>query len=184
MYIFLLCQKWQLQCSFSWCIWGWNRASFQVPKSVKMYFPSWRNIFWKIQWKTQIFIYWKGTLKKGRKSECLWLKEIKMSHLMRLWHFSSSVNSFLKHACALAQSSNGARCLLFGRTFRLLPCFMFANSKGSGKNVQMHCSPEPSLVSYVISAIIWWAGSNILIMAVVCPHSYWLITFANSCYEK
>ena len=26
-----------------------------------------------------------------------------MSHLMRLWHFSSSVNSFFKQACAAIQ---------------------------------------------------------------------------------
>ena len=54
---------------------------------------------------------------------------------MRLWAFSSSVNSFLtnKHA----QSSNGAKCLIFGRPFRLLPYFMCANSEGSGETARM-----------------------------------------------
>ena len=29
--------------------------------------------------------------------------KLQLSHLMRLWHFSSSVNSFFKHACASIQ---------------------------------------------------------------------------------
>ena len=48
------------------------------------------------------------------------------SHLMRLWHFS--------RACPVIL---GARCLIFGRTLRLLPYFMCANSEGSGETVQM-----------------------------------------------
>ena len=70
---------------------------------------------------------------------------------MRLWHFSSSVISFFN---AHAQPSSGARCLIFGRTLRLLPYFMCANSGCAG-------SPEPSLVAYVISTKISCAGSFI-----------------------
>ena len=53
---------------------------------------------------------------------------------------------------AHAQPSSGARCLIFGRTLRLLPYFMCANSKGSGETA-------PSLVACVISTTISWAGS-------------------------
>ena len=51
-----------------------------------------------------------------------------------------------------------ARCLIFGRTLRLLPYFMCANSQGSGKTAQMRRLPEPWLVASVISTIISWAG--------------------------
>ena len=37
---------------------------------------------------------------------------ILMSQLMRLWYFSSSINSFFKRACTAIQ---WARCLIFGR---------------------------------------------------------------------
>ena len=58
-----------------------------------------------------------------------------MSHVMRLWYFSSSVNSFFKRACAAIQ---WARCLIFGRTLRLLPYFMCAKSEGSDETAWMH----------------------------------------------
>ena len=68
-----------------------------------------------------------------------------------------------------------ARGLLFGRTLCLIPCFICAGSECSGETARMRmlawafasrlrgwaCSPEPSLVGYVISAIILWAGSVI-----------------------
>ena len=53
---------------------------------------------------------------------------------MRLWHFSSSVNSLFEQP---AQASSVARCLIFGRTLRLLPDFMCANSEGSGETARM-----------------------------------------------
>ena len=37
----------------------------------------------------------------------------------------------------ILQTSSGARCLIFGRTLRLLPYFMYANSKGSGETARM-----------------------------------------------
>ena len=52
-----------------------------------------------------------------------------MNHLMRLWYFPSSVNSFLN---AHARPSSGARCLMFG----LLPQFMCANRQGSGETAR------------------------------------------------
>ena len=60
-----------------------------------------------------------------------------MSHLMRLWHFSSSRKSFFKRACA---ASSGARCLIFCWTLCLLPYFMCANSEGSGTDAQARLS--------------------------------------------
>ena len=47
---------------------------------------------------------------------------------MRLWYFSSSINSFLN---VHAQPSSGARSLIFSQTLCPLPYFMCANSKGS-----------------------------------------------------
>ena len=55
-------------------------------------------------------------------------------HLMVLWHFSSSVNWFFKHACA---ASSRARCLIFGWAVCLLSYLMLANSEGSGETVRM-----------------------------------------------
>ena len=79
---------------------------------------------------------------------------------MRLCYFSSSVNSLFKHA-----SIQGARSLIFGQILHLHPYFMCANKDGSGETARMRRliragSPEPSLVAYVISTIISWAGSN------------------------
>ena len=56
-----------------------------------------------------------------------------ISHVMRWWYFLSFVTSSNAHA----QPSNGARCLIFGQTLRLLPYFMCANSEGSGETVRM-----------------------------------------------
>ena len=38
---------------------------------------------------------------------------------------------------AHAQPPSGARCLIFGRTLRLLPYFMWTNSEGSGETARM-----------------------------------------------
>ena len=53
---------------------------------------------------------------------------------MRLWYFSSSVNSFFKHARAAIQWD---QMFNFGRTLRVLPFFMCANSEGSGETARM-----------------------------------------------
>ena len=53
---------------------------------------------------------------------------------MRLWYFSSSINSFFKCACAAIQ---WARCLIFGWTLRLLPYFMCVNSESSSEIARM-----------------------------------------------
>ena len=61
---------------------------------------------------------------------------------------------------AHAQPSNGARCRVFGRTLRLLPYFMWANSEGSGETTRMRrlawafagrlCDKYHNLVSWLI----------------------------------
>ena len=62
-------------------------------------------------------------------------KDTKMSHLMRLWHVLSSVNSFFEWH---TQLSSEARCPIFGRTLCLLLYFMCANSEGCGETARMH----------------------------------------------
>ena len=57
------------------------------------------------------------------------------SHLMRVWYFSSSVNSFFKRVCAAIQWGYMSD---FCRTLRLFPYFMCANSEGCGEHVRMH----------------------------------------------
>ena len=82
--------------------------------------------------------------------------QTQMSQLMKLWYFPSSVNSFFKRACTAIQwgqisdfwSDLSSTSILHvceeRRLWRLRGC--------AG-------SHEPSLVAYVISTIISWAGS-------------------------
>ena len=53
---------------------------------------------------------------------------------MRLWYFPSSVNAFFIRSCAAVQWGSMSE---FGRTLRLLPYFMRANSESSDEIVQM-----------------------------------------------
>ena len=93
-------------------------------------------------------------------SDCLehWWNNY-MSHLMRLWQFLSSVNSIFK--C-------GTSCLTFGlMTSSTSICVRTAKAPA-----RLHgCtgSPTPSLVAYVISTIISWAGSYCQREASVWP---------------
>ena len=80
---------------------------------------------------------------------------------MGLRYFSSSVNSFFKHACAASQPSNGARYLIFGRNLHLLPYFICATSQGSGETARMPRLNWDFAVTYVVSTIIACAGSYI-----------------------
>ena len=75
--------------------------------------------------------------------------QLLLSHFMKLWYFSSSINPFFKGACTASRGKivhlfepwlakmSGARCLIFGRTLCLLPYFMCANSEGSSETAQM-----------------------------------------------
>ena len=64
--------------------------------------------------------------------------------LMRLWYFSSSVNS---SSNVHALPSSQATCLIFGQTLRLLPYFMCANSEALVRLGRCTGSPEPWLVA-------------------------------------
>ena len=66
--------------------------------------------------------------------EVIWsLFQTQLSHVMRLWHFSSSVNSFFRCTCTAIQWG------YVWWTLRLLPYFMCmcANSEGSGETARM-----------------------------------------------
>ena len=76
---------------------------------------------------------------------------------IRIWHFSPSVNSFFKRACATIQ---------WGQTsdFFIGPFVYFHTTrvqivKALARLRKCAGSPEPSLVAYVIRTIISWAGS-------------------------
>ena len=79
-----------------------------------------------------------------------------LSHLMRLWYFLSSVNSFFKRD---ARQYSGARGLIFRRTLCLLPYVMCCEQRRLWQDCESRLrgcagSPEPSLVAYVISTTI------------------------------
>ena len=62
------------------------------------------------------------------------------------------------------QPASGAWCLIFGRTFCLLPYFMrgmydSVSDVCEQRRLWRDCADEPSLVAYVIRTIISWAGS-------------------------
>ena len=90
---------------------------------------------------------------------------------MRLWHFSSSVNSFFKRQCAANPMGLDVWCLV--GTLHLLPYFMCANSEGSGETARMRRLAWAfagrlwdSLVAYGIITIISWADSFLLCFVV------------------
>ena len=77
-------------------------------------------------------------------------REIKPENWANSWDFGT----FSLSSNAHVQTSSRGRCLIFGRTLRLLLFFMCANSEGSGEIPRCAGSPEPSLVAYAISTII------------------------------
>ena len=83
-----------------------------------------------------------------------WVAAQIVCQLMRLWHFSSSVNSFLKHACAYS----GVKCLIFVGPFVYFHTSRVRTAKALARLCGCASSPEPSLVAFVISNIISWAG--------------------------
>ena len=80
-----------------------------------------------------------------------------MSHLMRLWYFSSSVNSFFKRACAAIQW--GLDVWFLVGPFIYFHTSSVRTAKALARLRGRTGSPEPSLVAYVLSTIISWAGS-------------------------
>ena len=103
---------------------------------------------------------------------------VNRSHLMRLWHLSPSVNSISNMH---AQQSTGATRLIFGQTFRLLPYFMYANSKGSGQirlawafAVRL-CDKYYNLMSWLNYTFCFGNGTQCLDHKCLCILS-WLIS--------
>ena len=122
-------------------------------------------VFYDITWPAKLFlaklasfiIGFSGCLQTWL---CFWKEKRKipqMSHLTRLWHFSSSVNSFLKCACAAIQWGKMSDFLLDPSSTSIL------HVRPAKALARLHkCAglPEPSLVAFVISTIISWAGTN------------------------
>ena len=80
-----------------------------------------------------------------------------LSHLMRLWLFSASVNSFLKRACAAIQW--GSMSDFWTDSFVDFHSSSVRTAKALARLRGCAGSPEPSLVAYTISTIISWVGS-------------------------
>ena len=76
-----------------------------------------------------------------------------LSHALRIWYFSSSVNSFFKVACAAIQWGWMSDFLSDTST---TSCMRIAKALARLRGCAG--SPEPSLVTYVISTIISRAG--------------------------
>ena len=83
-----------------------------------------------------------------------WCRPLKLSHVMRLWYFSSSVNSVIKRACAAIQSDVLVGTFVYFHTSCMWTAKALASLRGCAG------SPESSLFAYVISTITSWAVSN------------------------
>ena len=76
----------------------------------------------------------------------------------RLWYFSSSVNSFFKRACAAVQL--GLDVWFLVGPFVYFHTLCVRTAKALARLRGCAGSPEPSLVAFVVSTIISWAGFN------------------------
>ena len=90
--------------------------------------------------------------------------EALLSQLMRLWYFSSSVNSFFKRACTAIQCPGLDVWFLVGPFVHFHTSCVWT-AKALSRLRECAGSPEPSLVAYVISTIISWAGSYVVCVA-------------------
>ena len=118
----------------------------KTPVNCKWYLRSFRN-------QIKVDYWWKLFKISFVCPELTWAQfDIQMSQLMRFWYFSSSVNSFFKRACAAIQ-------MLDFWSHQLSTSILHVYEQ---RRLWRDCagSPEPSLVAYVISAIISWASSN------------------------
>ena len=83
-----------------------------------------------------------------------------VSHLMRLRHFSSSVNSFFKRACSLLSHPVGLDVRVLVGPFVFFHTLYVRTAKTLVRLRGCAGSPGPSLVAYAISTIISGAGSS------------------------
>ena len=90
-----------------------------------------------------------------------WQQMASMSHLeFTLYKPTHEIMALIALCKLNLQQSTGATCLIFGQTLRLLPCFMCANSEGSGEAAQMRsliwafavrlCDKYDNLMSWLI----------------------------------
>ena len=99
-----------------------------------------------------IFFYLFDTVKEN-------LYNLYMGRLKRLWYFLSSVNSFFKRACAAIQWGKMSDFWLDSSSTSILHV---CKQQRLWRVCECAGSPEPSLIAYVISTIITWAGSYFL----------------------
>ena len=85
-------------------------------------------------------------IRMGKSTGQMWVKLVNMWCSSNVWKGKNWAMSWdygtfcppQTHSTnAHAQPSSGARCLIFGRTLRLLPYFMCANSEGAGETAWM-----------------------------------------------
>ena len=76
-------------------------------------------------------------LEEIKKSVYLCFANESKEYLSRVMKFSTFRPPKTHSSNAHTQPSSGARCLIVGRTLRLLPYFMCANSEGSGETAWM-----------------------------------------------
>ena len=100
------------------------------------------------------------------------------------WDYGTFLPPWTHSSNAHAQPSSGARCLIFGRTLRLLPYFMCANSEGSGETAWMRrlawafagrlCDKYHNLMSWLSSVFYssrcHWKGYGVLFMTLPGEH--------------
>ena len=88
----------------------------------------------------------------------------KMSHVMRLWHFSSIVNSFFKCKCADTQGGQMSDFRSDPSSTSILHVYeqrwLWWDCADAQARLSLRWSPEPSLVANVLSTITSWASSN------------------------
>ena len=99
---------------------------------------------------------------------------VPLSHAMRLWYISSSVDSYFKRACVAVQWGLDVRLLVGLFVYFHTSCVRTA--KALVKLRVCAGSTEPSLVAYVISTIISWAGSFNLI-AYYASHVFIIMAY-------
>ena len=114
-------------------------------KSVQWWWPSYGR-----HSKSSIFV----TFNLGVGICKLWSWFTQMSHLMRLWYFSSSVNAFFKCTCTAIQWSCMSDLLIYFHTSCVRTAMALV------RLCECADSPEPSLVTYVVSTIISLVGLN------------------------
>ena len=111
------------------------------------------------------FLWWLKQRTKERDQDTnLWRYppkgEEEMSQLMRLWHFSSSVNSYFKRACAAIHWGYMSFWLDPSSTSILHMC----EQRRLWQTAPTRRLAWAFAVAYVISTIISWAGSNCFVL--------------------